>query len=923
MSGKKPTNKEHPPTSEHTGVTYLSGMYQDYFLDYASYVILERAVPDIKDGLKPVQRRLLHSMHDINDGRFHKVANIIGHTMQYHPHGDAAIGDALVNLGQKDLLVDTQGNWGDIRTGDSAAAPRYIEARLTKFALDVAINPQTTPWQATYDGRRNEPIVLPVKFPLVLAQGVDGIAVGLATKILPHNFIELVQASIKVLEDKKFKLYPDFQTGGLIDVSDYQGGMRGGKIRVRVTIEKLDKSNLVIREVPYGITTGALMDSIVKASEKGQIKIKKLSDNTAAFVEIVIELQPGISPDQTIDALYAFTQCEVSISPNVCVISDNKPVFLTVEEILRQSTFNTKELLRQELNIRLHELEEKWHFASLEKIFIEKRIYHDIEEAESWEEVINRIQKGLAKYISTPSTQVKSDKRLHLHRDITEGDIQRLTEIRIKRISKYNSFHADELITNIEAELKQVRFDLAHLTEYTIQYFQRLLEKYGKGKERKTQTTAFDTIHATQVIANNAKLYVDRKEGFIGYGLKKDEFVADCSEIDDIIAFRKDGKFMVSRIAEKVFVGKNIIHVAVWKKGDERTTYHLVYHDAGSGRTFAKRFNVTSITRDKEYDLTKGEKDSKVLYFSVHPNGESERIEIQLTPGSSARNKIFDFYFEEMAIKGRGAGGNIVTRYPVRKIAQMEVGKSTLGSQKYWYDDVNGRIHKDERGRYLGSFDTGDQLLTVYADGTYAVIEFDASSKIEIKDLLLAVKFRPKATVSAVYFEGEKQWTMVKRFLIETSSIGQRFKFITDHKDSKLYWASLEEDPTMEFGYMSQRQKITEVLQPAEFIEVKGWKALGNKLVDKKLISIQEPSKSVPVNEETEQEEAQTPSDKKGVQSDLFKASAKPSAKKEELGKPKKPTVSGKPLKHTGKKSDDEPKDGYLFTGDTIEFDLE
>lgn len=932
MAKKKSFEKDHPPTSEHPGVTYLSGMYQDYFLDYASYVILERAVPDIKDGLKPVQRRLMHSMWDINDGRYHKVANIIGHTMQYHPHGDAAIGDALINLGQKELLIDTQGNWGDIRTGDSAAAPRYIEARLTKFAIEVAINPQTTPWQLSYDGRRNEPIVLPVKFPLVLAQGVDGIAVGLATKILPHNFIELVQASIKVLEGKKIKLYPDFQTGGVIDVSDYQSGLRGGKVRVRVKIDKLDKNTLVIREVPYGITTIAMMDSIVKASEKGQIKIKKLNDNTAAEVEIIIELQPGVSPDQTIDALYAFTLCEISISPNACVISDNKPVFLPVEEILRQSTFLTQELLKLELNIRLGELEEKWHFASLEKIFIEKRIYHDIEEAENWEQVIRLINKGLLKYIATPSTKTKTDKRLYLHRDITEEDIQRLTEIRIKRISKYNTFHSNELIAGIESELKQVRFDLKHLTEYTIQYFQRLHEKYGKGKERKTQIAAFDTIQATQVIAANAKLYVDRKEGFIGFGLRKDEFVCECSELDDIIAFRKDGKFMVTRMAEKVFVGKNIIHVAVWKKGDERTTYHLIYLDGASGRSYAKRFNVTSITRDKEYDLTKGEKESKVLHFSVHPNGESERVEVQLTPGSKARNKIFDFYFEELAIKGRAAAGNIVTRYPVRKITQVEVGKSTLGSQKYWYDDTSGRINKESRGKYLGSFDTGDMLLAIYGDGTYEIIEFDATSKIDVKDLILTVKFKPKAPVSAVYFEGEKQWTMVKRFLIETTTTGQRFKFITEHKDSKLYWASIEEDPIVEYGYMSQRQKVTEQLQPDEFIEVKGWKAIGNKLIDKKLISIQEPKAEEEDKEEEDQDEG--PDTKKpGVQAELFVAPSKKSpapgiaksksAKKPSPSrtKPKKPT--GKPSKKAGKKSHDEgSNDGFLFAGDTIEFDF-
>ncbi len=929
MAKKKLPPQQPQGTSEHAGVVYLGGMYKDYFLDYASYVILERAVPDIKDGLKPVQRRILHSMWELNDGRFHKVANIIGFTMQFHPHGDAAIGDALVNMGQKDLLIDTQGNWGDVRTGDNAAAPRYIEARLTKFAIDVAINPQTTPWQVSYDGRRNEPITLPVKFPLVLAQGVEGIAVGLATKLLPHNFIELIQASIKVLEGKKFKLFPDFQTGGLIDVSDYQSGLRGGRVRVRVRIEKLDKSTLVIREIPYGVTTLALMESIVKASEKGQIKIKKLNDNTAALVEIVIELQPGVSPDQTIDALYAFTSCEVSISPNCCVIRDNKPVFMAVEDILRESTFHTQDLLRQELEIRLHELLEKWHFGSLEKIFIEKRIYRDIEEAETWEKVLSVIAKGLAKYIATPSTKIKGDKRLILHRDITEEDIQRLTEIRIKRISKYNAFQADELITAIETELKQVRHDLAHLTEYTIMHFQRLLDKYGKGHERKTEITTFDTIQATKVIANNAKLYVDRKEGFIGWGLKKDEFVSDCSEIDDIIAFRKDGKFVVSRIAEKVFMGKNIIHVDVWKRGDERTTYHLIYVDGATGKSYAKRFNVTSITRDKEYDLTKGGKDSKVLYFSVHPNGEAERVEVQLTPGSSARNKVFDFYFEEMAIKGRNAGGNIVTRYPVRKIAQVEVGKSTLGAQKYWYDDTSGRINKDERGKYMGSFDTGDQLLAIYGEGSYEIIDFDPSGKIDVKDLLNAGKFKPKAAISAVYFEGDKQWTMVKRFLIETTTTGQRFRFITEHKDSKLNWVSTEEDPIVTIGYMSNRQKVTEDLQPAEFIEVKGWKALGNKLVDKKLISIQEPVKPAESQDDPEDGEDGTPIPATpGVQADLFGSSkttkaappppSKPAAKKKA---PQPPATSSK--KGPGKKGSSGGKnDGYLLAGDTIEFDV-
>jgi topoisomerase-4 subunit A len=599
------------------------------------------------------------------------------------------------------------------------------------------------------------------------------------------------------------------------------------------------------------------------------------------------------------------------------VIIDNKPYFMSVEDILRHSTLHTQDLLRAELEIRLGELQEKWHFASLEKIFIEKRIYRDIEESETWEDVIDVIGLGLAKYIATPSSKTKGDKRLLLHRDITLEDIQRLTEIRIKRISKYNSFQADEQIKGIEDELSQVRYDLAHLTEYAISYFQRLLDKYGKGRERKTEITTFDTIQAAKVIASNAKLYVDRKEGFIGYGLKKDEFVTDCSEIDDIIAFRKDGKFMVTRIAEKVFVGKNIIHVGVWKRGDERTTYHLIYVDGASGKAYAKRFNVTSITRDKEYDLTKGDKESKVLYFAAHPNGESERVEIQLTPGSSARNKVFDFYFEELAIKGRNAGGNIVTRYPVRKITQMEVGKSTLGAQKYWYDDVSGRINKDERGVYLGSFDTGDQLLTIFSTGEYEISEIDPSGKVEIKDLLYAGKFKPKSAISAVYFEGEKQWTMVKRFLIETTTTGQRFKFITEHKDSKLYFASLEEDPIVEFAYMSQRQKITEVVQPAEFIEVKGWKAIGNKLIDKKLISVKEQPGTEEKEEEVDDDDANTPASTPGIQADLFGSPPKKLSDVKKQDKEKSGTSKSKPPVKGKSKGD-----GYLHTGDTIEFDV-
>jgi len=650
----------------------LDGMYQEYFLDYASYVILERAVPSIEDGLKPVQRRILYSLREKDDGRFHKVANIIGHTMQYHPHGDAAIGAAMVNLGQKELLIDTQGNWGDINTGDSAAAPRYIEARLTKFALDVAFNKQTTDWQLSYDGRNNEPITLPMKFPLLLTQGVEGIAVGLSTKIMPHNFIELIKASIKILEDKKVKIYPDFLSGGKVDVSEYNGGKRGGKIKVRAKVEVKDKSTLLINELPYGVTTTSMIDSILKANDKGQIKIKKIVDNTAKDVEIQIDLASGISPQMTIDALYAFTNCEVSISPNACVIINNKPHFLTVEEILKISTDSTKDLLRQELEIRKGELEERWHMASLEKIFIENRIYRDIEEAESFEEALKLIDIGLRKYVATPNDPAESgDGRILLMREITEEDLVKLTEIRIKRISKYNKFKHEEAMTKLLEELEQVKHDLAHLTEFAIAYFERLMEKYGKGKERRTEIASFETIAAAKVVANNAKLYIDRKEGFIGTTLKKEEYVCDCSDIADIIVFKKDGTFQVSRIGDKVFVGKGIIHAQVWKKGDERTTYNMVYVNAENGRAMAKRFNVAAITRDKAYELTKGGKRSKMLYFQAHPNGEAETIQIQLSPGSAAKKKVFEYDFGELAIKGRGAGGNVLTQIEQRRARQV------------------------------------------------------------------------------------------------------------------------------------------------------------------------------------------------------------------------------------------------------------
>lgn len=822
-------------------VISLQGMYKDYFLDYASYVILERAVPAIDDGLKPVQRRILHAMKEMDDGRYHKVANIIGQTMQYHPHGDAAIGEALVNLGQKDLMIDTQGNWGDNRTGDSAAAARYIEARLTKFALEVAFNTLTTEWQLSYDGRKREPLALPMKFPMLLAQGADGIAVGLSTKILPHNFIELIKASIKILEGKKVKIFPDFDMGGMIDVADYNGGKRGGKVKVRAKIEKVDKSTLVVRELPYGETTTSLIDSIIKASDKKKIKIKKVVDNTAEHVEVAIELAPDVSPDVTIDALYAFTKCEVSISPNACVIIDDKPHFLTVEEILQQSTEHTKDLLRQELEIQKAALEEKLHFASLEKIFIEKRIYHKIEECETWEAVIETIDRELKKYVTGPSEKIKADdKRLRLLRDVTEDDIIRLTEIKIKRISKFNSFKADELIAKLEEELNEVKHHLAHLTEYAINYFERLLEKYGKGKERRTIITTFDAIQAVQVAANNTKLYVDRKEGFIGWGLKKDEFVADCSDIDDIITFFRDGTFRVDRIAEKTFVGKDIQHVDVWRKDDDRTTYNLVYLDTKSGRSMAKRFNVTAITRATPYQLGKEENATKVLYFSANPNGEAEVVTVKLRQSAKAKKKIFDFDFGELAIKGRKAAGNILTRYPVLNITFKEVGKSTLGAMKIWMDEVSGRLNHDQRGIFLGGFDTGDQILAIYRSGEYELMELDLSKKFDAKELMHISKFDPDAVVNVVYFEGGKGWTMVKRFLIETSTLDQRFAFLSDHKSTKLLYASTKDGMELQYSYRTKTGKEEETVDISEFMDVKGWKALGNKLTEYKVTTIKE-----------------------------------------------------------------------------------
>ena len=801
-------------------VVPVSGMYENWFLDYASYVILERAVPAIEDGFKPVQRRIMHSLKEMDDGRFNKVANVIGNTMQYHPHGDASIGDAIVNLGQKDILIETQGNWGDIRTGDSAAAPRYIEARLSKFALDVVYNPQTTEWQLSYDGRKKEPVTLPVKFPLLLAQGVEGIAVGLSTKILPHNFCELIKASIDFLKGKKPKIYPDFPTGGMADFSEYNQGLRGGKVKVRAKIEEYDKKTLVIKDIPFGTTTTGLIDSILKANDKGKIKIKQVVDNTARDVEILVSLAPGQSPDITIDALYAFTDCEVSISPNACVIVEEKPHFLPVSEILKINTEQTVELLRKELEIKKAELMEKILFSSLEKIFIENRIYRDIEECETWESVIETIDKGLDPY------------KPQFYREITEEDIVRLTEIKIKRISKFDAFKADELMRKLEEELKQTEHHLAHIIEFAVDYFQKLLDKYGKGRERKTEIKSFDSIEATIVAANNQKLYVNRKDGFIGYGLKKDEFICECSDLDDIIVIRRDGKCMVSRIADKVFMGKDIMYAGIWKKGDERMVYNMVYLDGNTGRSMIKRFSVTAVTRDKEYDLTKGEKGSKTLYLTANPNGEAEIINVKLSSGCKARIKVFDFSFADIEIKGRGAGGNILTKYPVRKIELKSEGVSTLSGLDIWYDDSVGRLNTDERGEHIGNFNGEDRILVIYNDGSYELTTYDVTNHYETNKIIYIRRHDSKDVISAVHYDGSNKTYYVKRFMIETNTINKRYSFISEEKGSKLVVVSTHPSPEIEVEILKgkSKEKDTELLQLNEFIDVKGWKAIGNKL---------------------------------------------------------------------------------------------
>ena len=799
----------------------INGQYKTWFLDYASYVILERAVPAVEDGLKPVQRRILHAMKEMDDGRYNKVANIIGQSMQYHPHGDASIGDALVNMGQKDLLIDTQGNWGDVRTGDQAAAARYIEARLSKFALEVVFNPKTTEWQLSYDGRKNEPVTLPVKFPLLLAQGAEGIAVGLATKILPHNFIELCQASIKYLKGKKFDLYPDFLTGAMIDVTDYNEGKRGGRVKVRAHIEELDKKSLVIKSVPYGTTTTQLIESIVKANDAGKIKIKKVTDNTAADVEIQVDLAAGISADITIDALYKFTDCEVSIAPNACVIIDNKPRFISVHELLTISADKTKDLLQKELQIKLHELQEKWHYTSLEKIFFEEKIYKELEKRyDTWDKVIEAIGKAFQPFLKT------------LKRDITREDILKLTEKPVRRIYRLDIDELNAQIKNLEGEIKQVKFDLANLNDYAIAYFENLLKKYGKGRERKSEIKVFEVIEAKHVAIANTRLYINRDEGFIGTSLKKDEFLVECSDLDDIIAFTKGGIMKVVKVQDKVFIGKDILYAAIFRKGDERTTYNMIYVDGKTGVSYAKRFNVTGVTRDKEYDLTKGSDKSKVHYFSANPNGEAEVVRVILSPNCTARIKEFEFYFEEIEIKGRSSQGNQVTKYPVRSVKFKEAGVATLGSINVWFDDKFGRLNNDGKGIDLGAFDAEDRILVIYNDGTYEITDQEMTQRFDPEKVLLVEKFDPERVITAVYLDNDKQQYNVKRFRIETATLRQPFLFIKEGKGNLLEAVSTEEEPVLIVQSGKGAQVRRAKFKLARMVDVMGWKAVGAKLVD-------------------------------------------------------------------------------------------
>ena len=822
------SDKDNIDTNNHgelDSITHVSGMFKNWFIDYASYVILERAVPAIEDGLKPVQRRILHSMWELEDGRYNKVANLIGNTMKYHPHGDASIGDALVAIGQKDLLIDMQGNWGNILTGDSAAAPRYIEARLSKFALDVLYNPKTTQWQLSYDGRNKEPITLPVKFPLLLAHGVEGIAVGLACKMLPHNFNELIDASIQILRGRKAVIYPDFVTGGIADCTDYNDGLRGGKIKIRARIKEVNSKTLVITEIPFGTTTGSLIDSILAANDKGKIKIKKVEDNTSENVEILIHLQPGISPDKTIDALYAFTNCEMSISPNACVIENEKPRFVGVSEILRLSTLKTLEQLRRELELEKMELEEKWHFASLEKIFIKEEMYIDFKKYSD--------KENLFKYLYSAFTPHKKK----LIRDIQDEDLQRLTQIPMIRITRFDSIKAEDHMKELDDKIAAVKNNLANLTDFAVEYFKNLKKKYGEGKERRTEIKQLDTIVATQVVMANEKLYVNKAEGFVGTSLKKDEFVCDCSDIDDIIAFTKEGKMKVFKVADKVFVGKDIMYVSVFKKNDERTTYNMIYTDGPKGITFVKRFNVSGVTRDKEYDLTKGTPHSAVHWFTINPNGEAEKVSVHLKPASGVRKLDIDVDFSEIQVKGRSSVGNIATKYAVKKVSLREKGTSTLAAEDYWFDDTTHRLNKEERGTYLGKFSGEDKILTITSKGYYRLYNYDLLNHFD-EDIVLIEKFLPKQIITLVYFDGESKSYLTKRFLPE--NISSKTAIITEHDHSLVELVSSNPFTVIDvvFAKEKDKQPAPETINLAEFAPLVNMKAKGKKLTPLKIKEI-------------------------------------------------------------------------------------
>jgi len=830
-------------------VTHVDGMYESWFLDYASYVILERAVPDIHDGLKPVQRRLLHSLKEMDDGRYNKVANVIGNTMKYHPHGDASIGDALVNMGQKDLLIDMQGNWGNILTGDRAAAPRYIESRLSKFALEVVFNPKITEWVPTYDGRTKEPVTLPVKFPLLLAQGVEGIAVGLSTKIMPHNFVELIDASISILRGRGMKVYPDFPTGGIADFSQYNDGHRGGKVKVRARIEQVDAKLLKITEVPFATTTSSLIDSVIKANEKGKIKIKKIEDNTAEFVEILIHLPAGVSPDKTIDALYAFSDCEISISPNACIIKNDKPYFLTVSDILKQSTAHSLDLLKAELEILLSEQQALWHFASLERIFIENKIYRDIEDCETWDAVIEAIREGLEPHIK------------HLKEPVSDDDIVRLTEIKIKRISKFDLDKANENLKRIEDAIADLKNKLANLVDYAVDYFKGLKKKYKEGRSRKTEIRTFETIVASKVAIRNQKLYINREEGFIGTSLRKDELVCECSDIDDVIIFRNDGKMMITRVSTKTFVGKGVIHLAIFKKNDVRTIYNLIYRDGKQGNTYMKRFPVKSITRDKEYDLTAGNKGSKMYHFSANPNGEAEVVSIALKSQVKARKLKFEIDLADLAIKGRSSKGNLVSKHSVNKVELKSKGVSTLAAQKIWFDDTVQRLNIDGRGELLGEFAGDDKILVVSQSGEYQLLAFDLTTHFPT-DMVVLEKLNPEKPMSAIYWDASKEKYYVKRFLVEASD--KKVSFISDSEGSYLEVVSTDYLPIAEIEFNKERnkdQRPNEQINFEKFISIKGLKAQGNTLTSYKvksislLESLEPPVEELAFEEESEEDD--------------------------------------------------------------------